>query len=230
MRQGFKSFFAALLFLAMGADAEVFTFRECDTEELERRRPGQLLPYCGDLPSLSSVNVRDASVEMLLNTKRAWWAMEFVSPRELLINQINGKLLRYHTETRKIEKIRGLREVATGQGQLGLMDLALHPNFANNRFIYLSYSVEHPSEKQKYALKVSRARLAGRSLTDWHDIHIAEPYRETTANFGGALEFDDKNYLYIGVGDRGGLNSRKAQDLDVSLGKILRFAGRWQRP
>jgi glucose/arabinose dehydrogenase len=116
----------------------------------------------------------------------------------------------------------------------GLLDIALHPDFARNRFVYLSYSKDGPGG---VTVAVARGRYGERALTDVKDILVAEAWGRTGetsseggATYAGRLLFGPDGMLYVTVGDRDekvltddpSLRMR-AQGLDNHVGKVLRL-------
>ncbi|MEM1188591.1 MAG: PQQ-dependent sugar dehydrogenase [Pseudomonadota bacterium] len=110
----------------------------------------------------------------------------------------------------------------------GLHDIALHPEFADNRLLYISYTKDREPQKGT-TLAILRARFAGDRLTEVEDILVTEAWESPLGTYGGRLAFGPDGMLYISVGDRDGTtrNERssarpKAQKLDSHIGKILR--------
>jgi glucose/arabinose dehydrogenase len=148
------------------------------------------------------------------------WGMTFLPDGDLLFTEREGALYRF-TEGSEPEKISGLPEVlAMGQG--GLLDVELHPQFATNNWIYLSYS--KPKKENGETLgttAVMRAKLVGNQLSEQEVIFEALPYSKTRHHYGSRLEFDPEGYLFISVGDRGN-RDQNPQNLDNYCGKIHR--------
>ncbi|MEM6413455.1 MAG: PQQ-dependent sugar dehydrogenase [Pseudomonadota bacterium] len=182
-------------------------------------RPGQPKPYCGDLPSLAAVNVRNVVLDEVIRGLKYPWAFEFVNRNEVLITEFNGTMSRINTLTGKKQKISGLPEFKLGSSQRGLLDVALHPNFDENGLIYFSYAKHN--DKDFHALAIIRAKLTGKQLEDVRELVVADPYIKPGSNFGGALVFDGTERLLIAVGDRSKRN--QAQNPKSLLGKILRL-------
>lgn len=107
------------------------------------------------------------------------------------------------------------------RNQGGMMDIALHPDFANNSILYLSYSKVHPEKAGFSTTAVLRAKIAGDSLLDVEDIFEALPYSEMNHHYGSRLVFDNDGYLFISVGDRGARDDNP-QSLKNFCGKIHR--------
>ena len=144
------------------------------------------------------------------------WGMAFLPNGDILFTERSGELKRIKNSDRSIETIHGTPQVAA-LGQGGLLDMALHPDYANNGWIYLSYSKQVGSE---YTTVIARAKLSGEQLTDFQEIFIASPSFTTTHHFGSRLALKD-GYLWFSVGDRGQMD--KAQELNYHNGKIMRI-------
>lgn len=177
--------------------------------------------YTGDLTSLSAVNIRDAHIELVLDGLNRPWAFEFLDPAEVLISEIEGRLLRYRFGEPAAVEITGLPKIATSQDQTGLLDVAIHPQYAKNRRIYFSYAVVDPAVDGYFLTKVSTAVLAESELTEIQTVIEAGPYGWSPSNFGGAMAFDTDGMLYISIGDRS--EHDLSQRGDRLQGKILRL-------
>ena len=106
-------------------------------------------------------------------------------------------------------------------GQGGLLDVALHPDFEQNNIIYLSYSKKQ-SGTSKGTTAVAMGTLQGDKLVNVKDIFVALPYVNTKYHFGSRIVFDNANYIYVSVGDRGKRDDHP-QFLTNSCGKIHRL-------
>ena len=182
---------------------------------------GTSRPESVDLPSVSRVNVRDARLEPVLPRVRYPWAFEFINESEILLTQHAGKLLHVDLSSGVSKAIEGLPDIAGGTGQMGLLDVALHPDFKSNRRIYLSYAKPYEGSDRYSVLEVVTAVLSGDQLTDTRTLLNYDRYSWAPSNFGGAMTFDDKEYLYVTVGDRGEETgaTRRGDRLE---GKVLR--------
>lgn len=151
------------------------------------------------------------------------WGMVFLPGDKniALVTERPGRLNLVDLDRGDRIEITGLPEiVATGQG--GLLDVALHPDFADNHLVYLTYTATGDDPGQ-YATHVARGRLdiSVAMLADSEVLLIAEPFVRTNAHFGSRLVFDDKHKLYVTSGDR--RDRYSAQDLASLHGKTLRI-------
>jgi glucose/arabinose dehydrogenase len=148
------------------------------------------------------------------------WAMAFLPDGRLLITEKRGELMLL-AEDGTVSAVTGVPEVAYG-GQGGLGDVALHPDFAQNGLVYLSY-VE-PGDGVKGAA-VARARLQlenrGGALTDLEVIWRQVPKVSGSGHYAYRILFGPQGYLWISSGDRQKFDP--AQDMGGNLGKILRL-------
>ena len=149
------------------------------------------------------------------------WAMTFLPEfNRALITEKKGKLLLWESEGEVVE-VSGVPKVAYG-GQGGLGDVIIHPDFANNKYVYLSY-VE--AGEGGFGAAVARGKLgsdAGKpALTDVQVIWRQEPKVEGQGHFGHRMAFGPDGMLYISSGER--QKFTPAQDLNQNLGKIVRL-------
>src|SRR5574343_542743 len=107
-----------------------------------------------------------------------------------------------------------LRLVGAG----GLLDVALHPDFARNGWVYLSYA---GTDANGYGTEVLRGRLDGHALRDVAVIFRLQPKSATGHHFGSRLVFDRQDFIYITLGERG--DKERAQRLDDHAGSVIRL-------
>tara|TARA_B110000014_G_scaffold264414_1_gene265763 strand:- start:528 stop:1643 length:1116 start_codon:yes stop_codon:yes gene_type:complete len=148
------------------------------------------------------------------------WGITFISEDEILVTELSGQLRLIKDGVLLEDPIKGVPEVLFA-GQGGLSEIILHPNFQENRYIYLSFS-EIDLNNKLNTLRVIRAKLEQRALTEIKTIFKATPTRKTAAHYGARLVFLVDGTLLITSGDA--FNQReKAQSLDNHFGKILRL-------
>lgn len=120
--------------------------------------------------------------------------------------------------------VEGVPEVVY-RGQGGLLDVVLHPDFVNNRLVYLSYSKRTNGDSATTA--VGRGRFENDKLVGFADIFVADT-KGGPGHFGSRLAFDRDGYLFITVGERmvpprGDLEAHPAQDVSNHHGTVNRI-------
>jgi glucose/arabinose dehydrogenase len=149
------------------------------------------------------------------------WGLTFLPTGGVLVTDRSGKLYRVDGKGTRSE-ITGVPEVLA-EGQGGLLDVELHPQFAKNRYVYLSYSAVKTTEEGKLSTTaIMRARLDGDRLTDQKVLFEAQPWAKTRHHYGSRLAFDKQGYLYFTVGDRGS-EKTNPQSLESDAGKVHRI-------
>ncbi|MEX1152412.1 PQQ-dependent sugar dehydrogenase [Parvibaculum sp.] len=152
------------------------------------------------------------------------WALAFLPDGNMLVTERPG-FLRIVTPDGKVgDAIYGVPEVdARGQG--GLLDVALDPDFAENRLIYLSYAEKGEGDRNGTA--VVRGHLTESMSPQLRDVEVIfrqQPKEASTLHFGSRLVFDRDGHLFIALGERSKANLRtQAQDLNSHLGKVVRI-------
>ncbi|MBL8960602.1 MAG: PQQ-dependent sugar dehydrogenase [Gemmatimonadetes bacterium] len=154
------------------------------------------------------------------------WSMAFLPNGDMLVTERPGRLRMVRGGKLVEQPISGTPKVAA-RGQGGLLDVVLHPAFATNRYVYLSYSKALADTGTLTTTAIGRGRLEGDKLVDFTDIFVAET-RGTSGHFGSRLAFDRAGLLFITVGDRmappsGNLEAHPAQDLSNHHGKVIRL-------
>ncbi len=155
--------------------------------------------------------------KVLINNMAAPWGFTFINSDEVLFTEKQGKVFHFTISTETLKEISGVPSVSQN-GQGGLLDIALHPDFSNNNFVYLTYAVA-ASGGQTTAL--GRGTLVGNELQNFTELFRALPIRNSGQHFGSRIVFDNNNFLYMSVGDRGVQDS--AQSISNHFGKVLRF-------
>jgi len=148
------------------------------------------------------------------------WGIAFLPNKKMLITDKSGKLY-LATEDGKSEEVAGVPEVRFA-GQGGLMDVILHPDFAKNKIVYLSYSKPHPTNADLQTTAILMANFDGKKLVNAKDIFVAKPYTKTRHHYGSRMVFGKDNLMYLSVGERGN-EKENPQDINNGLGKIHRI-------
>ncbi len=156
-------------------------------------------------------------IESLAENLNHPWSLAFLPDGRMLISERGGRLLLFDKSGKQRQEISGLPQIAA-RGQGGLLDLALHPNFAENRQVYFAYAGAGPAG---VGTEVARGKLLGTRLTETETIFRMLPKSGTGRHFGARLVFDAEGYLYITLGDRG--EKERAQKPDDHAGSVIRL-------
>lgn len=145
------------------------------------------------------------------------WGMVFLPGGDMLITERGGRLRAVRDGSLTDEPVAGVPDIAV-QGQGGLLDVALHPEFESNRLVYLSYAAPGSGGA---GTEVARGRYEDGRLEDVEVVFRALPKEGGGRHFGSRLVFDNDGYLYVTLGDRG--RKGNGQDLGTHTGSIIRI-------
>jgi glucose/arabinose dehydrogenase len=161
-------------------------------------------------------------VETLANGLGHPWGIAVLPEGGYLVTERRGTLRHIAEDGTVSAPISGVPQVlARGQG--GLLDVALAPDFATSRLVYLTYA--KPMGGGLSATAAARGRLSVdlQSLTDLRDIFVQTPPSPTTAHYGSRI-IPDGAHVWITTGEHSSTRERVfAQDLDKSYGKVIRL-------
>ncbi|WP_082731024.1 MULTISPECIES: PQQ-dependent sugar dehydrogenase [unclassified Sphingomonas] len=149
------------------------------------------------------------------------WAMTFLPDGRMLVTEKAGQLMLVSADGKTKSVVATVPGVSS-EGQGGLMDVVLHPDFATNRIVYLSYST--PGEGGK-GVVLARGKLtegAAPTLEGLTTIFTATPFVAGEGHYSGRIAFSpDGKYLFFTNGERQKFDP--AQDPKATLGKVLRL-------
>tara|TARA_R110002049_G_scaffold210634_2_gene381709 strand:- start:7540 stop:8661 length:1122 start_codon:yes stop_codon:yes gene_type:complete len=146
------------------------------------------------------------------------WGMVFLPDGSILVSEKSGKLLLCKDGTKT--EIMNLPEIYE-RGQGGLLDLELHPDYKNNGWLYFSFASEE-GEGEGGHTAIMRAKIENNTLTNKELLYKGSPNSTKGQHFGSRIEFDNENYLYFSIGERGDRDINP-QDLTKDGGKIYRL-------
>jgi len=163
------------------------------------------------------------------------WSMAWLPNGDMLVTERVGTLRIIRGGKLLPTEVPGVPPVRA-QGQGGMQEVAVHPNFAQNHYIYLSYAKPRNDNKEG-TTALTRAKLEGDKLVDAKEIFEAKAWNDAPGHFGARIQFDGQGHLFMSVGDRmAGLFPRRpdgamdpnleghpAQSLASHQGKILRL-------
>lgn len=170
---------------------------------------------------IGSVKTKTAYKDEVINTNlKGPWGICVLPDGRLLISGKPGTMQILTTTGKIVKTITGFPKVHF-QGQGGLLDVNIDPNFKNNRMVYWTYA--QPGENGA-ALAVAKGRLSAdeTKLEQVSVIFEAVPRHKGGGQYGSRLVFDKKGDIFVSSGDRSAKDIRqKAQDLNTTTGKII---------
>jgi aldose sugar dehydrogenase len=147
------------------------------------------------------------------------WSLTFLPDGTMLVTEREGRLRVIRDGALDPTPVAGVPEVFTGGRFTGLMEVAAHPSFAENRHVYLTYSTAGDSG----TVALSRARFDGQTLRDLTEIFRVEPPGLRTASARVAFAPDGTLYMTMGGAFNAGTSGLRAQDPNDYAGKVLRL-------
>ena len=152
------------------------------------------------------------------------WATAFLPNGDLLVTERAGKLRLVKNGVLDPKEISGIPEVHY-KGQGGLLDVQLHPDYAKNGWIYISYSSAKKDGEEGddggANTALMRAKLKDHELTNIEQLFKAVPNVKGNPHFGGRIVFDKKGYVFLSLGERG--QKENSQNLGKDQGKVVRL-------
>lgn len=145
------------------------------------------------------------------------WGMAWLPDGRMLVTEKAGEILVFRDGKFTGEKLSGVPAVMS-EGQGGLLDIKLHPNYDQNKWIYISYS---KPVKGGSTTTITRFKLDGNNIVEKQDLFEAKPYLDADYHFGSRIIFDKDNYMFFSSGERGTM--KKVWDLNNDHGKIHRL-------
>lgn len=152
------------------------------------------------------------------------WAMTFLPDGHSLVTEKTGGLWLLDEDQQKRFEVSNVPEV-TARGQGGLGDVIIHPDFASNNTIYVSYVERDPEDDAYSGAVIERATLSitgnGASLSDREVIWRQSPKITGNGHYSHRMVFSPDGYLFITSGER--QKFTPSQNMAMNLGKILRL-------
>lgn len=166
----------------------------------------------------------DVEVDTIAEGLEHPWGMAFLDSDRMLVTERAGHMRVVNADGSKGDPIDGLPEVKVN-GQGGLLDVVLSPDYDDDGLIYFSYSEPESPGSEITSTAVARAHL-DLDANELHNVEVIftqQPKAEGGRHYGGRMTFsDDGEYLFLGLGDRGH-SSEDAQDLSKHTGKLIRI-------
>ncbi len=147
------------------------------------------------------------------------WALAILPDGTMLVTERPGRLRRVGVDGAVSAPFSGLPKIFV-DGQAGLLDVVLSPEFAKDKRVYVSFA-EPSLRGNKTGTAVARGRLEGDALRDVEVIYRQEPKLSSGTHVGSRLVFDDAGHLFITQGDN--RVDAAVQQLDKLQGKLVRI-------
>ena len=191
---------------------------------------GLALSLTGASPAVGTTQSKDLmrpaaaasgfSVRLLADGLAHPWGLAWLPSGEILITEREGNLRKLSRDFSRLSPpIAGLPNTLVVEGQGGLLDIAVHPEFTKNGWIYLSYTEGPRAAGSGTAL--IRARIKEDRLIDSERLFSMQPKSRGGRHFGGRIVFDRQAMLYLTLGDRG--EEERAQRSNDHAGSVIRL-------
>lgn len=157
-------------------------------------------------------------VSAVLDGLQIPWGIDFLPDGRALVTERPGGVRLADFTAGTSTMLSGAPAVAA-KSQGGMLDVLVHPKYAENGWIYLCHSVSNDDDEN--TTRVARYQLRDGALVDEQVLFTAEPWLDTVHHFGCRLRIDGQGFLFVSVGDR--QERERAQELDSHAGKIMRL-------
>ena len=180
----------------------------------------------GDGPWTYTTSERNTRIKVSVATKGLShpWSIVWLPDGDMLVTERAGRLRIIRNGVLDPEPIKGVRKVQSG-GTSGLLDIALHPKFAENQLVYLSYNTSKPKPNgangSVYSTALARGRFDGNALVDLKEIFVAEPWADLSGGDASRILFAPDGTIYFSSSHH--RDEKGPQDPMSDLGKILRL-------
>jgi aldose sugar dehydrogenase len=189
----------------------------------------------GDGPWTYTTSERGTRIRVSVVTKGLShpWSLAWLPNGSMLVTERAGRLRIIRDGVLDPEPIAGVPKVQAG-GTSGLLDVAIHPNFATNGFVYLAYNVSKPAPAgtapaaggrggppSVYSTALARGRFDGKALVDVKEIFVAEPFTALSGGDASRLLFAPDGKLFMSSSHH--RDEKGPQDPMNDIGKILRL-------
>ncbi len=160
------------------------------------------------------------SVTMVASGLERPWGLAFLPDGRMLVTERPGRL-RIVTAAGEVSAPLGGVPAVLARNQGGMLDVAIDPDFATNRFVYLAFS-EPGEEAGTASTAVGRGRLTEGGLEGFTVLYRQAPKVRSNGHYGSRIVFGPNSTMWVTAGDR--MNQRPlVQDLGTGIGKIVRI-------
>lgn len=171
-------------------------------------------------PEVTVVEAGDIKAELVTDDLQNPWGMVFLPDGKILVTEKSGQIVLIENGAVVNDNVAGGPE-SKSQGQGGLLDIELHPNFATNNWVYFTYASDE-GEGSGAMTALSRAQWNGTAFENHEVLYKGSPNTGAGQHFGSRIAFDAQNHVYFSIGDRGNRDNNP-QDITRDGGKIYRL-------
>lgn len=166
------------------------------------------------------VDASKIKAELVNDQLKNPWGMVFLPEGKILVTEKEGRIVLLENGVIINNDVAGGPESKV-QGQGGLLDIELHPNFSSNRWVYFTYASEE-GDGNGAMTALARAQWNGTAFENLEQLYKGSPNTRASAHFGSRIAFDAQNHVYFSIGDRGN-RDENPQDITRDGGKIYRL-------
>lgn len=177
------------------------------------------LPVLANKPDFVKSEDMILKLEQVVEGLGIVWGMCFISQDQLLLTERSGSVKRIDVNSGAVTQLKNV-PVVLAQGQGGMLDIAISPDYEKDGWIYLTY-VKDVDIDTEGATILARARLVKESFVDWQELLVTKSDTAETYHFGSRITFDAEGHVFFGVGDRGVRDN--AQEITNHAGSIMRL-------
>ena len=177
----------------------------------------------GNVPETLKTEDYTLKVDVIASGLKDPWSIAFIDSTHALITEKSGRLRLWADGNLLPEPVKNI-PVVNDDGQGGLMDVAIDPDYKKSGWVYLSYShVQGDQEKGPSMTRIVRGKIKGGAWSEQQVLFEAKPgdYRGGGVHFGCRIVFDKAGVMYFSIGERG--NGVNAQDVTKPNGKVHRI-------
>jgi glucose/arabinose dehydrogenase len=180
--------------------------------------PADAAPRAGPARAGAGADARGMRVETIASGLDHPWAVALLPGGDFLVTERSGQLRRVSAKGEISPPLAGVPAVLA-QGQGGLLDVVLAPDFASSRRIWFTYVEAAPDGAA--AVTAANAMLGDTGLSDVRVVYREPDPLPGGANFGSRIAFDGRGHVFVSQGDR--FDRQRPQQLDYLQGKLLRL-------
>jgi glucose/arabinose dehydrogenase len=179
------------------------------------------VPAVAQQPQRFKTDTAEVVAETVASGLNHPWGLTFLPDGRMLVTERPGRLRIVSADGQLSQPLAGLPRIAA-RGQGGLLDVALDPNFSENRLVYVSFAENRGNPGNGTSVARGRLNAASTGLEAVEVIFRQEPSYSNGYHFGSRLVFDRGGALFVTLGDRFDLRD-EAQNPANHIGKVVRI-------